>query len=791
MKPNYLDSFQRDAVNIFTEKGFLFLHGKKDSGKTYLLRHLINNAVLVGKRIIIVCESDQELHNFKRMMNASKLNGQVMVFDASEGPRPENFERLSVLLKEKIKDTDQVHTGGIDIELDFLREKILRYFASLNENILFDKSWHELVVLQAFDKHSRAVLFYNHILQPKAFKFTQKEYDSLLDSVVKGFDFYERQTAMTDDRFSVMVFDIDDAEKAWQIIDNWVNSARKRTLKTISSINHYLQKYGSMQRQKFIETTKSYKLSLEQYSLELKQINEVYDIELSRNSQGSIFNVRSSRIKQIRERINEILKHLNVLADDWNEMGSDLLSAPAIKHFSSSENLPLIIERISSWLDYFEHIRPDMMMFVRQKIDAININHTEEGEILKLEQEINNLYAWLNTESVLNHHFESTAFSLSTILNQLENIIVELNNYRVNPASFKLFYNWNVFYFRLDQQHRNLIDKLLIIQPVDWIAFFRNWYVQNILDLKAMLYQEDIDVHLHNYRELLISGGEAVQKNFLTKQQLSAQNILSENSSGRSKLRKYLSGKEQFPAWQELFDGYNDLISMVYPVMLTTFDSVPLLKDQSWDMAIFKLQHWDKQYVDSITAFINKQVHVVVSARFEESEEKIQAHFPENPPAMHKLSGNHLQSIIPLEDMNHTERLHGARNLAHIIQDINPEISIFHLEQYIIFSCLSNPLNAVLLQLLDQRGVKKMRVLESPFHLLVENLLEVNSPRFILTQDSLLSSNMESLDWQLFAIDRLKKAGLQIVDFKTRQLLSNPLQLMIKFTENYFPVEKG
>jgi len=103
-----------------------------------------------------------------------------------------------------------------------------------------------------------------------------------------------------------------------------------------------------------------------------------------------------------------------------------------------------------------------------------------------------------------------------------------------------------------------------------------------------------------------------------------------------------------------------------------------------------------------------------------------------------ELEGYHQQGMINLLDMNYSERLYAARNLAHLMQSTNKSIKIFQMKNTLIFSALEDILNKVLLKLLAKNNIKEMRIIDTPFHLLVDNLLEINKKQILLIQNNLL-----------------------------------------------------
>jgi hypothetical protein len=138
--------------------------------------------------------------------------------------------------------------------------------------------------------------------------------------------------------------------------------------------------------------------------------------------------------------------------------------------------------------------------------------------------------------------------------------------------------------------------------------------------------------------------------------------------------------------------------------------------------------------------------------------------------------------MIDLIDMNNTERLYAARNIACLMQFSNPEIKIYHIKSKIIFSALDPVMNRVLLKLLQPHGVKEMKIIDTPYHLLVDSLLEINNKQILIIQNNLLNYREPGdLIRQVYSLEKIRKAGIKIMNFNTSDLLNEPVKRIKDF----------
>jgi len=131
-----------------------------------------------------------------------------------------------------------------------------------------------------------------------------------------------------------------------------------------------------------------------------------------------------------------------------------------------------------------------------------------------------------------------------------------------------------------------------------------------------------------------------------------------------------------------------------------------------------------------------------------------------------------------------TERLYAARNIAHLMISGNKNIKIYLMKGIVLFSAFDDFLNQVLVKILESKGIKETKIIDTPFHSLVDNILEFNNKQIFLIQNNLIDyKNTSNIIWQLKALEKIKKSGIKIVNFNINILLEDPVKRTKEFVQ--------
>lgn len=790
MIPSRLDKSQLLAKKKFEENGKLFIYGDKDSGKSYLIRNIIAEFLYKDKKVLYLTKNHAASQAVKRLMEEFRLGDQCFILLDNYTQDPVEQEKLKSWVHKRIE-KDRVDSSSAlnDLAFEKLKLRCEKFYKHLNQAQLFGKSWQEMIVIQAFDKQSLPVLHLNQFISPAKFEFSQPEYDLLLDRVVEAFEFVKEGRAFTDPLFKVENYSKENENLAWKAIDNWLGLAMKRIIATLVNVSKYLQNKSSVAEQEYLSAFHIALKKLDDLDFEVKSIIAYEANRSDSKTKFAIFQSGKSSEKQILSKKKELRESFENLMRDLKE--EHILSLPTIEIESEPElrDLEVSLEEVKTYISNFHS---SLYRYKKNKLEAINFNQGHDANLDALDAEIEELFQWLGSNDYISDKFEATAFSLIKKMMQLEKVLEKMQGLKAQKNTFIKFYKWNVLYFGLSTKEAYLIDKMMKIQPRNWVSFFRNWYVQNMIKIQEGLFFGNVDEELSMLNEFF-----KIDKNYgrdsFDYNKIERFSMLKDAKEDFKSFKKIIASKNKEEISNfKLIEDHFDFLTTIYPLTLAVYneDTFSQYSDKKWDLIVVQ----NDNILDDISTILKNtnqenKGQLILAKQTASLDDKTMSQIDEGILPAIELKGYHQQNMIKLIEMNHTERLYAARNLAYLLEDVNPQIVTFRLDHYIIFSCLSEPLNQVLKQLLDERGIKQMRVLESPFHLLVENLLEVKGRQILLTQDMLINNReYDRLEWQLAVKERVSRAGIRIIDMKTHDLLQNTLQVLLTFVEKHFSV---
>ena len=787
MIPRRLDKMQHQLAKAMEKHRGVVLLGEKDSGKSHVLRWVAAAKLFQGKKVLIITDDANQAEITRRWMKSYRLGEETIILDFSGDLPASVLNKLSETLKQKGSGGKSVDKALFLVDYNRLESAIERFYRSINAPLLDGKPWQEWVVLSGFDQSQVSLAHLNQSIDPRKFSFDQAEYESLYGQLELARDFFEKGQAFTERFFTPRNYTLATAEDAWKELSGWVSQVKKRVINLILVIDQYLQDRGRQYEEEFLAECREHKNQLDQRRKEL-QISQIIASGLTQTGKGpsilrALAGSKSKSEELERERTKEVF--LTSLYAVRRVMG-DFLPDDQWNILQAESENGVLEANDPLYEKLYNQLASAAESYLFRKLESIHFNVSSDPVLSRMDNEMQGLFDFVNNQDFFQLHFENTGFSLVKQLRQLEGLLGEMNRIQSLAGHFKKYFEWNAYFHKAGPQIQYLVEKILLIQPNNWVSFFRDWYVQNWIRKNRIVFDEHLGDLLAELHLMAGKGPDIFYEAFIGERNARLKDLPDHSRSQFRAIvqKKQIGGADLNRLLMDSFDWF----ATVYPLMILPLDKlneIPENMPSGWDLILADLKgpvskdvlHWLKSQTD-------EECHLIASTDQEELMDSGLNELAHGGFPVYRLNGIHQQSLIDLTEMNHTERLYAARNLAHLLEDINPHIVVFHLGNKILFSCMSEPLNEVLGQWLDDKGIKRMRVLESAFHLLVENLLELDTEKLLITQDHLINNqSIGNPDWQLFVLDRISKAGIRTFNLNTTSLHSNAMQYMIQFIE--------
>ncbi len=783
-----LDKYQKEALDTIANAKVSIITGKKSSGKSFLLRFMLNNRWSQGKSTLVIVPDLAQANNFQKHLGEFHLNKYSAILDKPKHLSQSNLIKIRALNKEDHINISKKDLQYSDLNLNEITSKLEYYYNTLNDKILFNKNFNQLIQINAFDVNSFKNIYFNQIFETDGFEFIESEYALLQNNIKKAFELQIKGENKIDNFFLEKAYIEKTPDKIWGKISTWLKESRTNILNVIQTIASLLQEQ-----------------SITQFNNEWSQISEIIDRIEYLLFEIDTFKIRFSdfdfersnflgldkSLKEAKEKYSLTKQKITL---DYKSILNDLYRFSSIKDgylkFNLEEdNLNTIQETLQKIIHDLPKIEKLINDAIRKELKSINFRNTKNEFLLNLQKDIEKLFLDLNNGYAVKK-WEDNAFSIHKQLLYLEQILEDLNIIEGQKNNFFKNYNWNSFFHNLDSKSAYIIRKLNIYRPKNWVLFFKNYYIQNLI--------------LKNKRHFNIDASVLLNKLVEANSKREKLNELKSIKIWQNKRKLYVNKvkNEDEQLFKTIFNQTNaeinlesksefELLSSFFPVIIVPEEVFNEIEDKSlFDVDMIIYENAESFKHDLNLSIVQKDKTQLVYTLDEEEQlneikkSLLNNDIKENIIAF-ELKGFHQQGMINLLDMNYSERLYAARNLAHLLQSSNKNIKIFQMKNTIIFSALDEILNKVLLKLLDKNGIKEMRIIDTPFHLLVDNLLEINKKQILLTQNHLINhKTFDNILWQMAALEKIAKGGVKIVNFNTSDLLETPIENIKSFVKN-------
>ncbi len=784
-----LDKYQSTGLEKIENAPQLVLYGSKSSGKSYLLRYYISKLWKQGQKTLVIVPDIEKAELFQRHLGAFDLIKYSFVLDDIDILSQKNIAKIRSLYKE-----DKIEITKRELKInkllaDKISDKLKKYYSVLNKKLLGNQSFNDLILMNSFDKRAFENIYFNQIIEPGKFSFNLEEYNKLKLNIKTAFSLQAKRKNDIDIYFSHKAYHNNNPEKSWDKIKSWIENSRIRTLKAIQYLSGFLQEQSFIQFDLQWNKIKDIIDKAENLITEIDKFKLIF--EDFDPAQSSFFGLD----KQVKQKKEEYQLALQKIQIDYKNLIDELSDIALLKnHYSipshdlkNLDDIFIFLHNLVTDTEIFEKI---IQSSIKNELKSMNFRNIKNESLDLLQKELNSLFTILNNGYAVKK-WEDNAFSINKQLIFLENLLHDLNLLEGQKYNFLLNFEWNKFLYGLDDKSLYIIKILNIYQPKNWLIFFKNWFVQNLIfkykhylnteiknDLSEMIQINEKSNHLEylksskiwqNKREILL-------------------NTLDENST---EIKKIFSQTNIEISIDDINEENHEFLNTFFPIQIIPVEILKKLKDVRFlnsEVIIFENADFYKDDFSEISKLFVSEKKLIAIDDTENITKINEALLNTNQNSkvdQFELKGYHQQGMINLLDMNYTERLYAARNIAHLMQSANDKIKIYQIKGIVIFSTLDDILNQVIFKILENKGIKEMKIIDTPFHLLVDNILEVNNKQILITQNQLLNyHDFSKIIWQLRAISKIKKAGLKVVNFNTSQLFDNPVKSIKEFVQN-------
>ncbi|HHH52542.1 MAG TPA: hypothetical protein ENK91_02705, partial [Bacteroidetes bacterium] len=193
-----LDKYQQEAFLKIKNSDLVLIQGKRYSGKSYLVRYYVNELWSSGLKSLIVVPDKEYAKMYLKHLGAFGLADFAFIFEKSFLQSDYYKSKINYLLNEENIPVSKKNILIKKLIYSNRLNKVNNYYDLLNTKLLNNKSLTELFIINAFDKRAFENIYFNQIIDPDKFEFSQQEYNELKANIKTAFELQLQGKKTTD-----------------------------------------------------------------------------------------------------------------------------------------------------------------------------------------------------------------------------------------------------------------------------------------------------------------------------------------------------------------------------------------------------------------------------------------------------------------------------------------------------------------------------------------------------------------------------------------------------------------
>lgn len=484
-----LEPFQEAAIEIFNKKGGVYVKGAAGTGKTHLLTHLITEALVNGKRCLVVSKSIPALKQIQDQLVGLGLEKLQFFLRDEVADKAVLLETLKIIAKGDaplIGFDEAAFRRNLDKALRNTK-KLDERFKALHKPVFGDNNWTETVgmYLAAMRREGKELL--SNQLNAQDFSFDFEEFRMLKQAVEGCYPLFQKVNTLNHPLRNLNAGIFIHKQKADGLafikikLEEFLEKAQRIQLAYIASINEYSDQLTDHYERYFSELLDLAEKGKDLIRDKVNEWGEAF-LHAGRNSL-KLRSVFSGRQKLMLNAVSEV-----------EGAQEELLNAFKVNSYFDY-TFPAVHERrqvgqIKKVFDAFEHQlrewRDGLSATIQEEIQrlsnkTLNPKVGYREKILDLELELDGLIEQINESGLYQLPMENKMLTIPKRLKYLEDIIDQMETTRLNLRDYDAFYDWQRHWFKLSETARRIVRALAKVRPPDWVGALESWYLNNCL----------------------------------------------------------------------------------------------------------------------------------------------------------------------------------------------------------------------------------------------------------------------------------------------------------------------
>ena len=483
-----LDPSQRKVLQAVQKAAINVVEGASGSGKTYTISSVIINALMNGKKCLVVSQSINALRRAQKFIVDKGFGDLSFILRDLTGDQLMLADMLRAAADAKNKPaSDQQLINTIVQQCKREMSKMDQGWQLLHTPVFGDLNYSETVGLfmNANRKEAKDLLLTQ--LNPSDFVFSKTEYDQIVESIRESEPLFARFPTLDHplSRLQGSIF----AEQGVSQSFEW----------TILTVNGLLEKATALHHL-FITRTNEYAETLndryEQHYLELasltKKIKEA--IADGTNRYGADFGKPISALEKLYGNLSDKTKLMTADKEKVAVAFENLRKAySVVKYFDfdfpqqyDPRDLPRIAEITKTFDTSLEQWQKKIPGIVREEVKRLNARTIHQGidfrdSVKELEAHLDHFLDDFNHSGLYAMPLRHEMLTIPKRQEFLEEMIGRLEETQFSLRDFNDFYIWQKHWLSLRPAEQKVVRALCKVKPRDWVSAFDSWYLYHFL----------------------------------------------------------------------------------------------------------------------------------------------------------------------------------------------------------------------------------------------------------------------------------------------------------------------
>jgi hypothetical protein len=512
--PHVLDPDQTLAFRDVMA-GNAAVSGQPGSGKTYLARRLMLEALAQGKRVLVVSPYPSVLDSYMQFMDAQDLGRLAALLADAQNQMPEMMLRLAQEVKTKPQGIAH-HAAAFQLAINQLERSTLKLDdteESLRLKGLLGQTWSATVhrFLEAQEQESKEVL--NNLLLPQDFEFTDSSWAAYraqlerIEPLLEALGTLNHPLALLHDRWFGADTEVATSRStSRQILDQTIDALTDLHRGYLKHLDDYSNMLSGTQDSKLrmlrSRVNSVMALFADYESLYSQQfINHGQELALLKPLMEA-FQSKKSDVAQAAKEVAEQYKQLKTLYQRHRIFDFAWLRDRDVEVMAKvKENLTQFEASLQLW-------RRKADVQVQEDIHRLNSKLTT-GQLLfdkktkALETQLDRLLGQLNSQQLLSETLSHRMLTLHTRRTYIEDLLAKLLLIRSGYSDYNDYFPFRQLMQTGGVAIQKLVTALARVRSSNWLQAFESWFLYHFLAQNYDMRLADDDFLLYDSNKRL------------------------------------------------------------------------------------------------------------------------------------------------------------------------------------------------------------------------------------------------------------------------------------------------